>query len=83
MEKSQYPRQTASLVVKALKAERERQKISMTQMAARAGLALATISFVERELRNPTLDTLLRISEVLEIELGEVILRASKQASRR
>jgi len=83
VEKSQYPRQTASLVVKALKAERERQKISMTQMAARAGLALATISFVERELRNPTLDTLLRISEVLEIELGEVILRASKQASRR
>lgn len=54
----------------------------MTQMAARAGLALATISFVEREMRNPTLDTVLRISEVLGIELGEVISRASKEVSR-
>ncbi|MFO1458710.1 MAG: helix-turn-helix transcriptional regulator [Verrucomicrobiota bacterium] len=82
MAKSEYPKKTASFVVRALKAERERQKISMTQMAARAGLALATISFVEREMRNPTLDTVLRISEVLGIELGEVISRASKEVSR-
>lgn len=52
----------------------------MTVVAERSGLSQATISLIERELRNPTLDTLLRITEVLGVELGEVILRASKDA---
>ncbi len=52
--------------------------MSMESLAAKAGVAPATISFLERELRNPTLDTLLRVSQVLEIELGQIILDASR-----
>jgi transcriptional regulator with XRE-family HTH domain len=38
------------------------------------------ISLVERELRNPTLDALLRISEALEIDLWKIIRDASKNS---
>jgi transcriptional regulator with XRE-family HTH domain len=72
-----------ALVVRRLREERERQGISMTVLAARAGLAQATISFVERGIRNPTLDTLLRIAGVLDVELGALVTRASKDARRR
>jgi DNA-binding phage protein len=34
-------------------------------------------------MRNPTLDTLLRITEVLEMELSDVAARAGKMAARR
>jgi transcriptional regulator with XRE-family HTH domain len=71
-----------SLVVRMLREARERRGLSMTVLAQKAGLAQATISFFERELRIPTLDTLLRIAGVLEVELGEVILRASAEAKR-
>ena len=67
-------------VVRILRIERERQCLSMTVLAKRAGLSQAMISFVERELRNPTLDTLLRISEVLEIDFAVVLSQAQKEA---
>jgi len=38
------------------------------------------ISLVERDLRNPTLDTLLRIADVLEVDLSNVLIQASKEA---
>ena len=54
--------------------------MSMTQLAQKAGLSLSMISFVERELRKPTLETLLRIAAALDVELGALIQRASKVA---
>lgn len=36
------------------------------------------ISFVERELRNPTLDTLLRMGNVLEMDMADVLRQAQK-----
>ena len=48
----------------------------MLGLANGAGLSQAMISFVERELRNPTLDTLLRIAHVLEVDLAEVLQQA-------
>lgn len=67
-----------ALVVRRLREERERQGISMTALAAHAGLAQATISFVERGMRNPTLDTLLRIARVLKVELGRIVSEAER-----
>jgi transcriptional regulator with XRE-family HTH domain len=63
-------------VARILREERERKNLSMTQLAADAGLSHAMISLVERGLRNPTLDTLLRITGVLKMDLDEVIKRA-------
>jgi transcriptional regulator with XRE-family HTH domain len=69
-----------SHVAKLLKAERQRQKLSMTLVAERAGLSQQSVSYVEREMRMPTLDTLLRIADVLNIALEDVIGEARKMA---
>ena len=67
-------------VARLLREERLRQGLSMTALAEQAGLSQQMISYVERGLRNPTLDTLLRITGVLEIELGEVVRRAGSKS---
>ena len=65
-------------VAKIFKAEREKRRLSMTTLAAKAGLSQQMVSYVERGIRNPTLETLLRLAEALEIDLAKVIARASK-----
>ena len=40
------------------------------------------ISLVERDLRNPTLDTLLRMAQVLEVDLWRVIQKATVEATK-
>jgi transcriptional regulator with XRE-family HTH domain len=72
----------ASNVVRLLREEWEKRGLSMNVVAQRSGLSHSIISLIERDLRNPTLDTLLRISEAIGIDLGEIITRARKQASR-
>jgi len=83
VEKGQKRDLVSSHVVRMLRDERVHQGLSMTVLAQRAGLSQAMISFVEREIRNPSLDTLLRMTEVLDVNLGEIIKRAYIAAARR
>jgi transcriptional regulator with XRE-family HTH domain len=53
----------------------------MSLVAERAGLSQQMISYVERGLRNPTLETLLRITTALELDLSQVIAKAQKQSN--
>ncbi len=48
----------------------------MSIVAERAGISQQMVSYVERELRKPTLDTLLRMAHALGIELPALIERA-------
>ncbi len=82
MLKNQTREAISSQVARILREEREKQRISMTTLAQRAGLSQAMISFVEREIRNPSLDTLLRMAEVLDLNLGDVIKRAYAAVSK-
>lgn len=52
----------------------------MTLLAERSGLSHSMISFIEREIRNPSLETLLRIAFVLKLDLAEIIQRAETAA---
>jgi transcriptional regulator with XRE-family HTH domain len=72
----------AANVIRLLRQEREQKGLSMNVLAQRSGLSHSIISLVERDLRNPSLDTLLRISEVLKIDLGKLISRAQRAAQR-
>ena len=72
-----------SAVIRLLREERERQGVSNYELAPKAGLSASTLSLIERELRNPTLDTLLRIAGVLEVELGELLIQASAEVRTR
>jgi transcriptional regulator with XRE-family HTH domain len=52
----------------------------MNQVAERAGLSQQMVSYVERGMRNPTLETLLRITAAIDINLARVLERAQKEA---
>ena len=69
-----------SQVARLLREERVRRNLSMTVLAERAGLSQQSVSYMEREMRIPNLDTLLRIAGVLELDLGDVIKQAGKAA---
>jgi transcriptional regulator with XRE-family HTH domain len=70
-------------VVRLLREEREKRGLSMNVVAQRSGLSHSIISLIERDMRNPTLETLLRIAEAIGIDLGEIITRAAKLASQK
>jgi transcriptional regulator with XRE-family HTH domain len=68
-------------VAHLLKEEREKQGLSLNVVAQKAGLSRQTVSYIEQEVQNPTLDTLLRVTSVLEVDLEKIIARAHKRAS--
>jgi transcriptional regulator with XRE-family HTH domain len=80
--KTNPSRRIVAAVARLLKSERMRQQISMTQIAEQSGLSQQMISYVERGMRSPTLDTLLRISAVLDVDLWNIIKDASEQQKR-
>lgn len=73
----------SSEVARLLKEERERRAISLNLLAEKAGLSRQTISYVEQEIQSPTLDTLLRITWALGVDLEKIVARARKAAGRR
>jgi transcriptional regulator with XRE-family HTH domain len=72
--------QIGAQVAGILRAEREKRGLSMNTVAERSGLSQPMVSLVERKLRKPTLDTLLRLSVALEIDLVDVLQRAQRAA---
>lgn len=79
MRKNSLREAIAANVVRLLREEREKRGLSMNVVAQRSGLSQSIISLIERDLRNPTLDTLLRIAEVVEVDLGDILTRARKE----
>jgi transcriptional regulator with XRE-family HTH domain len=65
-------------VIRLLIAERKRQHISGNSLAAIAGLSQSLISTLETTPWNPTLDTLLRIGDALQVDAGEIIKQARR-----
>jgi transcriptional regulator with XRE-family HTH domain len=65
-----------------LKGARAKRGLSLNVLAQKAGLSRQTVSYVEQEVQNPTLDTLLRITSVLEIDLEKIISKARKIATK-
>ena len=82
MAKDRQREAISSQIARLLREERERQNISMNALAERAGLSRQMVSYIEKEDRNPTIDTLLRITDVLGVHLEKIIQQARKAASR-
>ena len=66
-----------------LREQRLDRTLSMNALAERAGLSQQMISYVERGMRNPSLETLLRITRALKLDLAEVIYHAQETAKKR
>ena len=63
-------------VVRLMGDERKRRKLSKNKVSYLTGLNQSTVSRIENYHDNPTLDSLLRVADVLEINLGEILKRA-------
>jgi len=50
----------------------------MTRLAEKAGLSQQMVSYVERGMRIPSLDTLLRMTDALEVDLSALLAEARK-----
>ena len=72
-------RETCTRVAQALHETRLERNLSMTQVAERAGLSRQIVSYTERGMRTPTLDTLLRLGEAMDVDVGELVSRAAKR----
>lgn len=66
-------------VVDKLATKRKEEGISHERVAELAGLHRSTISLIEARKREPTLLTLLRISRVLETDLGQLISQSAQE----
>jgi transcriptional regulator with XRE-family HTH domain len=72
-------------VARLLSAERRKRRLSMNMLASKAGLSQSFVSTFESAHTNPvwdetpwnpTLDSLLRMATVLEVNLGDILKRA-------
>ena len=69
----------ASEVARLLHEERQRANLSMTTVAERGGLSSQMVGYVERGIRMPTLDTLLRMTDALGVSLPELLRKAGAE----
>jgi transcriptional regulator with XRE-family HTH domain len=74
---------TMAEVARIVREERIKQGLSLNLLAASAGLSRQMVSFIEKGERFPSLETLLRIAEALDVPLDVIIRRARTAASKR
>ena len=63
-------------IVRVLREERERKGLSRYAVAARCGLSEQMIGYVERGLRNPSLETVVRLASGIGVDLATVVRKA-------
>ena len=65
-------------VIRLLKEERVRRKLSNYAVAQNSGVSESMLSLVERGLRNPTMELALRIADGIGAELPTLINKATR-----
>lgn len=66
--------------IRLLKEERERRGLTKYALAAECGIAQQTISYMERGLRHPSFETILRIADGIGVNLEDVLKQARSAA---
>jgi len=69
-------------IVRLLTEERKRHKLSKYAIWQRSGVSQATLSLVERGLRNPSLELVLRIADGIGADLPTIIRKAQGAAGK-
>jgi transcriptional regulator with XRE-family HTH domain len=70
-------------LVRLIADERRRLKLSKNKLAYLTGLNQSTVSRLENYHDNPTMDSLLRVADALNINLGEMLKRAIQNVDKR
>jgi transcriptional regulator with XRE-family HTH domain len=66
----------ADEVIRLLVVERKKRNLSVYALAAAAGLAPQSIGYIEKGARRPSFDTILRLSEALDVPLEGLLRKA-------
>ena len=82
MKKAERREAICAEVVRLMADERRRLNISKNQLASLTGLNQSTVSRLENFHDNPTIDSLLRVAEALQINLGDVFQSAIKNVEK-
>lgn len=69
-------------IIQLLKEARELRGISKYAVAQRSGLSQQAVGYMEKGSRIPSLETVLRVANALDVDLAEVIVNARKQLSK-
>ena len=64
-----------------MQVERERRNLSRYAVAQNSGVSESMLSLIERGLRNPTLELVLRISDGIGTDLPDIIAKAGKKSA--
>jgi transcriptional regulator with XRE-family HTH domain len=69
-------------IIRLLRQERERRRLSKYAVAQRSGVSESMLSLVERGLRNPTMELMLRVVDGIGVDLEPFINRARRTVLR-
>lgn len=69
-------------VIRLLREERLRRKLSNYAIAQNSGVSESMLSLIERGLRNPTMELMLRIADAIGVDLADVMKQAQTTISR-
>jgi transcriptional regulator with XRE-family HTH domain len=67
--------------IQLLREERERRGLSKYVVSAQCGITQQTISYMERGLRHPSFETILRIADGIGVNLEDILKKARSAAS--
>jgi transcriptional regulator with XRE-family HTH domain len=70
-------------LVRLIGKERQRRALSKNRIAEMTGLNQSTVSRLENHHENPTMDSLLRVADALDINLGDILSRAIRSVDKR
>ena len=77
-----YYEAVCSEIIDLLKKERERRKLSKYAVARRSGISQSMLSLVERGLRNPTMELMLRLADGIGVDLSAIIKKAQSNVKK-
>ena len=70
-------------IVRLLRQERERRKLSKYVVSKRSGVSQSMLSLVERGLRNPTMELMLRMADGIGVDLSSLVKKAQTTISKK
>lgn len=65
-------------MIRLLREKREQSGLSKYAMEQRTGVSQQMVGYVERGLRNPSLEIALKMAAALDVDLGDLIKKAAK-----
>lgn len=78
MPKAGYHQTVCAEIVRLLFDESKRQRLSNYAVAQRSGVSESMISLVERGLRNPSMELVLKLADGIGADLPKIVAKAQK-----